>query len=102
MALGLWCVVCGWWVVIDAVLVAMAMLKTRVKKLKFAKRIFLITDAAGAIGDDASQIETIAGVMIEDGMWTIAFYPFFWLVCFRQFPLCSQPFVILQVSNWYV
>jgi hypothetical protein len=53
--------------VIDAVLVAMAMLKTRVKKLKFAKRIFLITDAAGAIGDDPAQTETIAGVMLEDG-----------------------------------
>jgi ATP-dependent DNA helicase 2 subunit 2 len=43
--------------VIDGLLVAMEMIHTRVKKLKFTKRIFLVTDAAGPIVNDPQAAE---------------------------------------------
>jgi hypothetical protein len=43
--------------VIDGLLVAMAVIKERVKKLKFAKRIFLVTDVAGTINDDPDAMD---------------------------------------------
>jgi len=52
--------------VISALLVAMGMVKDRVKKLKFQKRIFLITDAAGEIVDDEDAFEQIVSGIIED------------------------------------
>lgn len=37
----------------------------RVKKLKFTKKIFLITDAAGEIYDDEDQIAAISNTLKE-------------------------------------
>lgn len=47
-------------IVIDGLLVAMAVIKERVKKLKFAKRIFLVTDVAGPINDDPDAMNVYA------------------------------------------
>ena len=51
---------------IDALLVAMHMLHARVGKLRFQKRIFLITDCAAPIVDDPAAMEAIADGMRRD------------------------------------
>lgn len=52
--------------VIDGLLVAMTMINRRVKALKFTKRIFLITDAAGEIQFDQEQFDAICEGMIQE------------------------------------
>ena len=51
---------------IDAILVAMHILHARVGKLRFQKRIFLVTDAAAPIVNDPDAMEAIADGMKRD------------------------------------
>lgn len=53
--------------IVDAILVGMEVIVSRVKKLKFAKRIFVITDAAAPIHDQ-DQMDQIAAEMVAQDL----------------------------------